>query len=353
MSSIRPAAPRVSVIVSGQDSREAPAEGLESVLMQQEADIEVLLTSSVGDAGEWIPEDERLVLRGGSIRDLCEAARGEYVAFFDLDDLWITDSKLASQIDALDGNREACIACHRVAEFFQDGAFPARDSPTADEGPITAVDVLPNWSLAPRSSTVVRKKALDDMPPWCFEYPAWAIPLVLLAHGGSGHRNPRRLGLVRTRFEPADDRANRLMRHLALYERLGRELPARCLDALGDGMDKLRALLTLERTVRPGSGTVLVVTGGDEQLLDAGYRQAIHFPGETCGAYPGYLPDDGATAVDLLRLERKRGAAYLVIPSASLWWLQSYTELADHLDAEAALVRFADNTAVYSLRPHP
>ena len=349
---MRPTSPGVSVIAWAQGSSEAPPEGLESVLMQQAGTpTEVLLTSAAADAAGAIAEDHRIAVGGQTIRDLFQRARGEYLALFDLDDLWIADSKLASQVATLGANEDLCMSCHRVVECFEGGLFAGRESPAADGAVLTAADVLQSWSLAPRSSILLRREALDDVPPWCFEHPAWAIPAFLLARGGSAHWDRRRLALVRTRIEDAELRAATFELQLALYGHLEPVVPSRHLDSLGDGKDKLSALLALERAIPAGNGTVLVITGGDDQLLDAGCREAIHFPGETCGEYPGHLPADAAAAIDLLRLERERGAAYLVIPAASLWWLDHYADLADLLDSEATRVGPADKTVVYCLRP--
>jgi hypothetical protein len=339
--------PRVSVVAwAGASTR---MNGLQSVLMQETAeDFEVLVSSSSNVTLRGITDD-RVRTGGRSIAEALRLARGRYVSVCHLDDLWIDSSKLASQSDALDANDETCFSCHRAVEVFADGLVPARDSPSADREWLDATDLLPNWSLAPRSSMMVRRNALEKLPSWCFEHPFIAIPVILLGQGGTAHWDERRFVLLRTRREDARQRAACLDWQISFYRSLAQQLRSHFLDALGDGCTKLAVLDAIEKTIPPGEGPILVVTGGDPQLLDVGYREAVHFPGETCGAHPGALPEDGRTAVELLEVARDRGAAALAIPATSLWWLHAYAELADYLDGEAALLGLVDNTAIYSL----
>jgi hypothetical protein len=84
-------------------------------------------------------------------------------------------------------------------------------------------------------------------------------------------------------------------------------------------------------TVPPGE-TLLVVSRGDDSLLELPERRAWHFPREANGQYAGRHPADGAEAVAQLEALRARGASYLAIPATDAWWLEHYTELTRHLD---------------------
>jgi hypothetical protein len=100
----------------------------------------------------------------------------------------------------------------------------------------------------------------------------------------------------------------------------------------------------------PADGTVLVVSKGDDALLDLAGRSAWHFPQDPSGAYAGFHPpDSGAAIADLARL-RSHGASHLLIPKASLWWLDHYDELRLHLEHTGSLLwRDEEACALYAL----
>ena len=82
----------------------------------------------------------------------------------------------------------------------------------------------------------------------------------------------------------------------------------------------------------PPDATVLVVSNGDEALLELEDRAGRHFPQIADGTYAGHHPADGREAVAHLESLRLAGAQYLVFPETTRWWLEYYTELRAHLD---------------------
>ena len=78
----------------------------------------------------------------------------------------------------------------------------------------------------------------------------------------------------------------------------------------------------LVRASVPSGDTVLVVSKGDDALLQLGNRQAWHFPQGENGVYAGYYPDSAGAAIIHLEALRAKGAAYLVFPAAAFWWLE-------------------------------
>jgi GT2 family glycosyltransferase len=93
--------------------------------------------------------------------------------------------------------------------------------------------------------------------------------------------------------------------------------------------DRIRPVV--EAAVPPGA-TVLVVSRGDEVLLELGDRRAGHFLQEPDGTYAGRHPADSAEAIAELERLRSEGAGYLVIPAGDEWWLEHYEVFARHLD---------------------
>jgi hypothetical protein len=89
--------------------------------------------------------------------------------------------------------------------------------------------------------------------------------------------------------------------------------------------------------VAPGA-SLLVLSKGDASLLEIPGYSAAHFPQDSSGAYAGHHPSDSAAAIAGLEQLSRRGAQYLVIPTTALWWLDFYTELAEHLGAHGELL---------------
>ncbi len=113
--------------------------------------------------------------------------------------------------------------------------------------------------------------------------------------------------------------------------------------AYRDYTRRLRA--ALETTI-PAGAVVLVVSCGDEELLDVPPLTALHFPHAPDGGYAGYYPSDGADAVRALRsATASRGARYLVIPYFAAWWLTFYPELSGHLHDSARVILDDDDFA--------
>src|SRR4030095_15028243 len=80
-----------------------------------------------------------------------------------------------------------------------------------------------------------------------------------------------------------------------------------------------KVLETVRRQL-PGGSSVLVVSKGDNDLLQLDPCRAAHFPQGPDGKYAGYYPADSAAAIAHLKELQKRGAHYLVLPQTALWW---------------------------------
>src|SRR5262249_17354647 len=82
----------------------------------------------------------------------------------------------------------------------------------------------------------------------------------------------------------------------------------------------------------PPGATVLVVSRGDDALLDLDGPRGQHFPQNDQGVYAGHHPTDSEAAVSHLEALRGKGAEYLLFPQTAFWWLDHYAGLRDHLD---------------------
>jgi GT2 family glycosyltransferase len=102
---------------------------------------------------------------------------------------------------------------------------------------------------------------------------------------------------------------------------------------------------TLE-AILPASARVLVVSKGDDALLEIDGRLAAHFPQHANGNYGGHHPRTGAAAVEALTHLRDRGFEYIAFPASSLWWLEHYSELHQFLENHGYLIEWSDDTCV-------
>ena len=84
----------------------------------------------------------------------------------------------------------------------------------------------------------------------------------------------------------------------------------------------------------PHGANVLIVSRGDEEIVNIAELQAGHFPQTEDGRYAGHHPGDSQEAIAHLQELCARGAQYLIVPATSGWWLEHYGELTQHLDNE-------------------
>ena len=82
----------------------------------------------------------------------------------------------------------------------------------------------------------------------------------------------------------------------------------------------------------PAGARVLVVSRGDEDIVDFARHRGEHFPQAADGRYAGHHPADSDEAIAHLASLHEAGADFLVIPGTAQWWLDHYDGFARHLD---------------------
>jgi GT2 family glycosyltransferase len=98
-----------------------------------------------------------------------------------------------------------------------------------------------------------------------------------------------------------------------------------------DLVERVRAVVDQEL---PPEATVLVVSNGDDDLLDLGAeRRGWHFPQMPDGTYAGHHPGDSTEAIAHLETLREKGAEYIVLPATASWWLEHYEGFGRWLEA--------------------
>src|SRR5262249_15880969 len=116
-----------------------------------------------------------------------------------------------------------------------------------------------------------------------------------------------------------------------------------------DMIDRIRKVV---RANLPPQRRVVVVSKGDQDLLDLEGRQVGHFPQTDDGIYAGFHPGSCEEAILHLEALRAKGAQYLLFPSSSFWWLDHYGRFREHLEQRYALVaREADACMIFRLTP--
>jgi GT2 family glycosyltransferase len=100
----------------------------------------------------------------------------------------------------------------------------------------------------------------------------------------------------------------------------------------------------------PAGATVLVISRGDDALLELNGRRALHFPQDNGGGWSGHHPADSKEAIVHLETLRDGGAEYLVVPPTYRWWLSYYEGLRRHLDSRYEAVLSDEQAgAIYRL----
>jgi len=100
----------------------------------------------------------------------------------------------------------------------------------------------------------------------------------------------------------------------------------------------------------PTGACILVVSKGDEALLNIESRKAQHFPQGDCGVFAGHYPESSAEAIAQLERLRANGAEFLVVPRTSTWWLDYYVEFRQHLERGNSAVLRDESCTIFALQ---
>jgi GT2 family glycosyltransferase len=115
----------------------------------------------------------------------------------------------------------------------------------------------------------------------------------------------------------------------------------------------LRQLRHVVRAVVPADATLLVVSRGEEPLLQFFPRRCLPFPQTDSGARAAEDPLGSTAAIACLEVLRAKGAAFLLLPAHHLSWLKRYPAFHQHLERCYRFVHRSENCIVVALRPAP
>jgi len=118
--------------------------------------------------------------------------------------------------------------------------------------------------------------------------------------------------------------------------------------------DQYRSLVQrIQQTVAaslPAGARVIVVSKGDDLLVNFTDRHGWHFPQAEGGEYAGCYPADSGKAIAHLEALHARGGDFFLLPATALWWLEHYPGLKAHLEQNYRLaVREDDTCLIFAL----
>jgi hypothetical protein len=93
----------------------------------------------------------------------------------------------------------------------------------------------------------------------------------------------------------------------------------------------------------------MVVSRGDDDLLNLGGRRGLHFPQTDDGVYAGHHPASSQEAIAQVEQLRKAGAHYLLFPETAFWWLTFYEGFNSYLLEEHRQVYRDGGCVIFSI----
>jgi hypothetical protein len=136
---------------------------------------------------------------------------------------------------------------------------------------------------------------------------------------------------------------------ISRYARSESVLPLRHLEKSRSRAQVLQRIRQVVDTTLPPDALAVVVSKGDDELLQLERRKAWHFPQAANGGYAGHHPADSREAISQLEAVRAKGADFLLFPPSAFWWFDHYSGFRSHLDARFRRVWNDESCVIYRL----
>jgi glycosyltransferase involved in cell wall biosynthesis len=187
---------KVSVLILTYNHELFIAQAIESALMQQvDFDYEIVIgedcsTDTTREIviryAEKFPEKIRLLLNekniGGhdNFAQSTQSCRGQYVAYLEGDDYWLSSSKLQQQVDFLDNHPDFVICFHNARVFLGSDDSEPTHYCAEDQKPVLEIEDLFKRNFIPSSSLMYRQGVVPEIPDWFRKLKLGDLPLYIL-----------------------------------------------------------------------------------------------------------------------------------------------------------------------------
>ena len=106
-------------------------------------------------------------------------AREKYIAFCEGDDYWISDGKLQTQVDYMEGHPECALCVHGADSVTEQGESLAEIRPYQESRVVPAEEVVTERICYPSASMLFRTCLVKELPDYYLKAPVGDIPLHL------------------------------------------------------------------------------------------------------------------------------------------------------------------------------
>ena len=197
---------RVTALVVTYNHGPFIAGALESALRQETSfDYEILVSEDrstdgtreiVLDYQRRHPDRIRLILSERNLRSNAvvargiRAARGEFIALLDGDDLWTSPHKLQKQVDFLDSHPDCALCFHNAQVVHEDGSRPPWLWTPQGQKAISTLTDLWRGNFIATASAMLRRARIGDIPAWydsLFPITDWPLYILAAENGAIGY----------------------------------------------------------------------------------------------------------------------------------------------------------------------
>ena len=140
------------------------------------------------DKIRMLPSEQNIGAAANVVRTL-EECQGEYVAYLDGDDYWVSSQKLQKQVDFFVNNPDFSICFTNAQIVYEDGLKgPSARNPVQGREIFDLVDIL-NKQFIPTCTVMFRNGYLANFPDWVCEMKStdWLMFIMLARQGKIGY----------------------------------------------------------------------------------------------------------------------------------------------------------------------
>jgi glycosyltransferase involved in cell wall biosynthesis len=137
-----------------------------------------------------LPTDQHLGMHKNFYR-CYQACRGEYLAFLEGDDYWISPHKLQRQIDFLDSHPECSLCFHNALVVYADGSQREHLFCRPEQKAMSGMEDILAENFVPTCTAVYRNHVIEQFPTWAAEllFGDWPLNIAYAYKGPIAYLN--------------------------------------------------------------------------------------------------------------------------------------------------------------------